>query len=33
MIKHEVKKFVKFVSFAITIWILCLAYAVTSIGD
>jgi len=33
MIKHKVKKFVKIISFAFTIWILCIAYAVTSLGD
>jgi len=33
MSKHKAAKFVKFISFTITIWILCIAYAVMSLGD
>jgi hypothetical protein len=33
MAKRNIKKLLKFLSFALTVWILCVAYAVTSIGD
>jgi len=33
MIKHKVTKLLKFTTFAITLWILSIAYAVTSLGD
>lgn len=33
MIKHKVKHLMKFVGFTFTIWILCIAYAFTSLGD
>jgi len=33
MIKQKATTILRFASFAITIWILCIAYAVTSLGD
>jgi len=33
MFNHKATKLMKFVSFTIAIWILCIAYAVVSLGD
>jgi len=33
MSKHKATKFMKFISFAITLWVLSIAYAITSLGE
>jgi len=33
MVKQKVTKLLRFVSFVITVWILCIAYAIASLGD
>lgn len=33
MIKQKIRRFLKFVSFVVVIWILSIAYAITSFGE
>lgn len=33
MVKKKITRVFKFISFAVTLWVLCIAYAITNLGD